>query len=55
MKGKKITISFKATTKDMEIYELLMAEEEKSDVVKEALRQYYNLIKRNREGDKNGN
>lgn len=48
MKGKKITISFKATTKDMEIYSMLMAEEEKSEIVKEALRQYYCLNKKNK-------
>lgn len=38
---KKVTFSFKSTTKDMELYMRLMQEEEKSEVIKTALKMYY--------------
>jgi hypothetical protein len=43
-----LDVSFKQTSKDMKMYALVKAEEEKSDFVKKALEFYINYLENNR-------
>lgn len=44
----KIDVSFKKTTRDMKIYTMVVAKEEKSDFIKDALEWYIQYLENNK-------